>query len=164
MDGERCAAGHRCFQHGLGNSVRWRFLEWAQLNLRSLKATHVPGRLNCGADMLSRSNVPSGEWTPTDGQGHVGPQLAQPPLLRFFPDILDPSSNQLNQGTEAQASSVGPSLEKPTSVLGAVPAACSSPPWPIPLRQDLLSQVNGTILHPQPKLWALHLWSLDRSL
>ncbi|KAL0183525.1 hypothetical protein M9458_019221, partial [Cirrhinus mrigala] len=38
-------------------------LEWAQLNLCSLRATHVPGRLNQGADMLSRSNVPSGEWT-----------------------------------------------------------------------------------------------------
>ncbi|KAL0200336.1 hypothetical protein M9458_003523, partial [Cirrhinus mrigala] len=38
-------------------------LEWAQLNLCSLRATHVPGRLNQGADMLSRSNVPSGEST-----------------------------------------------------------------------------------------------------
>ncbi|KAI2647798.1 hypothetical protein H4Q32_031262 [Labeo rohita] len=38
-------------------------LEWAQCNLASLRAVHVPGRLNQGADMLSRSNVPSGEWT-----------------------------------------------------------------------------------------------------
>ncbi|KAL0172543.1 hypothetical protein M9458_032854, partial [Cirrhinus mrigala] len=37
-------------------------LEWAQCNLASLKAVHVPGKLNQGADMLSRSNVPSGEW------------------------------------------------------------------------------------------------------
>ncbi len=37
-------------------------LEWAQLNLRSLRAAHLPGRLNQGADMLSRSNVPSEEW------------------------------------------------------------------------------------------------------
>ncbi len=35
-----------------------RLLEWAQLNLRSLRAAHLPGRLNQGADMLSRSNVP----------------------------------------------------------------------------------------------------------
>ncbi len=33
--------------------------------------------------------------------------------------------------------------------------------WPIPLRQDLLSQANKTIWHPQPELWALHLWALD---
>ncbi len=37
-------------------------LEWAHLNLRSLRAAHVPGVLNEGADMLSRSNVPSDEW------------------------------------------------------------------------------------------------------
>ncbi len=36
--------------------------------------------------------------------------------------------------------------------------------WPIPLRRDLLSQENGTIWHPQPELWALHVWLLDRSL
>ncbi len=37
-------------------------LVWAQINLRSLKATHVPGKMNQGADMLSRNNV-SEEWT-----------------------------------------------------------------------------------------------------
>ncbi|XP_016324529.1 uncharacterized protein LOC107674898 [Sinocyclocheilus anshuiensis] len=37
-------------------------LEWAHCHLRSLKAAHIPGKLNQGADMLSRSNVPSGEW------------------------------------------------------------------------------------------------------
>ncbi len=36
--------------------------------------------------------------------------------------------------------------------------------WPIPLRWDLLSQANRTIWHPQPDLWALHLWPLDGSL
>ncbi len=36
---------------------------WAQLNLRSLRAAHVPGKLNLGADMQSQSNVPSDEWT-----------------------------------------------------------------------------------------------------
>ncbi len=38
-------------------------LEWARHNLRSLRATHVPGKVNQGADMLSRSNVSSEEWT-----------------------------------------------------------------------------------------------------
>ncbi len=27
-------------------------------------------------------------------------------------------------------------------------------PWPIPLRRDLLSQVNGMLWHPRPRLWA----------
>ncbi len=40
-----------------------RLLRWAQLNFRSLRAMHVPGKLNMGADMLSRSNVPSDKWT-----------------------------------------------------------------------------------------------------
>ncbi len=38
-------------------------LVWAQTNLYSLKATHVPGKMNRGADMLSRNNVSSEEWT-----------------------------------------------------------------------------------------------------
>ncbi len=37
-------------------------LVWAQNNLRSLKATHVLGKMNKGADMLSRNNVSSEEW------------------------------------------------------------------------------------------------------
>ncbi len=38
-------------------------LVWAQNNLHSLKVTHVPGKMNQGADMLSRNNVFSEEWT-----------------------------------------------------------------------------------------------------
>ncbi len=38
-------------------------LVWAQNNLHSLKTTHVPGKMNQGADMLSRNNVSSEEWT-----------------------------------------------------------------------------------------------------
>ncbi len=34
-------------------------------------------------------------------------------------------------------------------------------PWPIPLRKDLLSQRRGTLWHPRPDLWKLHVWSLD---
>ncbi len=38
-------------------SLAERLLRWAQLNFRSLRAMHVPGKLNLGADMLSRSTV-----------------------------------------------------------------------------------------------------------
>ncbi|KAI2646292.1 ORF V: Enzymatic polyprotein [Labeo rohita] len=108
-------------------------LEWAQLNLASLRAVHVPGRLNQGADMLSRNNVPSGEWTlhPQTVQKiwerSVGPRLAQPPPVRLSPDILDSSGTQASQGTGTQAPPGGPSLEEPTMVVGAVPAALCSP-------------------------------------
>ncbi len=37
----------------------------------------------------------------------------------------------------------------------------TAPPWRIPLRKDLLSQRRGTLWHPRPDLWKLHVWSLD---
>ncbi len=37
-------------------------LVWGQTNMRSLKATHVPRKINEGADLLSRNNVSSEEW------------------------------------------------------------------------------------------------------
>ncbi|KAI2655010.1 ORF V: Enzymatic polyprotein [Labeo rohita] len=37
----------------------------------------------------------------------------------------------------------------------------AAPPWKIPLRRDLLSQGMGTIWHPRPDLWNLHVWLLD---
>ncbi|KAI2659096.1 ORF V: Enzymatic polyprotein [Labeo rohita] len=37
----------------------------------------------------------------------------------------------------------------------------AAPPWKIPLRRDLLSQGMGTIWHPRPDLWNLHVWFLD---
>ncbi len=33
--------------------------------------------------------------------------------------------------------------------------------WLIPLRKDLLTQRQGTLWHPRPDLWKLHVWSLD---
>ncbi len=39
----------------------------------------------------------------------------------------------------------------------------TAPPWQIPLRKDLLTQRRGTLWHPRPDLWKLHVWSLDRT-
>ncbi len=39
----------------------------------------------------------------------------------------------------------------------------TAPPWQIPLRKDLLTQRQGTLWHPRPDLWKLHVWSLDRT-
>ncbi len=36
----------------------------------------------------------------------------------------------------------------------------TAPPWPIPLRKDLLSQRRGSLWHSHPDLWKLHVWSL----
>jgi hypothetical protein len=32
--------------------------------------------------------------------------------------------------------------------------------WAIPIRRVLLSQAQGTVFHPQPEFWNLHLWPL----
>ncbi len=40
----------------------------------------------------------------------------------------------------------------------------TAPPWCIPLRKELLSQGLGTIWHPRPDLWNLHVWLLDGTL
>ncbi len=37
----------------------------------------------------------------------------------------------------------------------------TAPPWQIPLRKDLLTQRRGTLWHPRPDLWKLHVCSLD---
>ncbi len=54
-------------QGGLVSKPLWTLaydlLVWAQTNLRSLKATHVPGKMNQGAEMLTMKNVSSEEWT-----------------------------------------------------------------------------------------------------
>ncbi len=35
-----------------------------------------------------------------------------------------------------------------------------APPYPIPIKKDLLSQVSGLVWHPNPELWSLHVWLL----
>ncbi len=37
-------------------------LLWADCHFLSIRAAHIPGLLNCGADMLSRNGIPQGEW------------------------------------------------------------------------------------------------------
>ncbi len=145
-------------------------LRWAQHNLRLLRAMHVQGKLNLGADMLSRSNVPSDEWTlhpqtvqetwgifgrpevdlfaseENKGQGCVGPRLAQPPPLCFPPDRPDHASNQANQGTEAVLL-VAP-LWRSQHWFAELARLLTAAPWLIPLRRYLLSRAYGTIWHP----------------
>lgn len=44
--------------HKLAHSI----IIWSSAHFPSLRATHVPGRLNTGADLLSRGNPVYGEW------------------------------------------------------------------------------------------------------
>ncbi len=170
-------------------------LVWAQNNLRSLKATHVPGKMNQGADMLSRNNVSSKEWTLhwltvqkiseifgkaqvdlfaskdnshcpifftrcTDALAHEWPSL----LLYDFPPIaLLPQVLRRVRERWHKLLLIAP-LWRNQPWVSELFQLLTAAPWSIPLRQDLLSQVNGTIWHPRPELWALHVWPLDGSL
>ncbi len=93
-----------------------------------------------------------------EGQGRVGPRLVQPSPSCFSPYCPDPAGNQAKQ------SSVSAPLWRNQHWFAELSWLFTAAPWPIPLRRDLLSQANGTIWHPQPELWALHLWPLDGSL
>ncbi|KAL3999504.1 Ran GTPase-activating protein 1 [Sarotherodon galilaeus] len=50
---------HSCPLHMLAR----RLIMWSSINLLSLRATHIPGALNLGADLMSRGNPQYGDWT-----------------------------------------------------------------------------------------------------
>jgi ribonuclease HI len=170
-------------------------LNWAQVNLRSLKATHVPGKMNLGADMLSRNNVSSEEWTlhpltvqkiwdifgrarvdlfasednshcpiyftrSTDALAHEWPSL---PLYAFPPIALLPQVLRRVREQQHRLLLIAPFWRNQPWV-SELFQLLEAAPWPIPLRRDLLSQANGTLWHPRPELWALHVWPLNGSL
>ncbi len=107
-----------------------------------------------------------GHWSKTfEGQGRVGPRLAQPPPLCIPPDRPASTGRQAYQGTGSQGAIGGPLVEEPTLIVNQeLTQLLTAAPWPVPLRRDLLSQANGTIWHPRPELWALYVWPLNGSL
>ncbi len=162
----------RCLQHRLGGAVRRQTGFWPLVKSRKrlphqllgdassmssltvlparpnkvpcadLLGKHVRGvlyKLNQEADMLSRSNVNSEDWMlHSQVIGRIKKQRHK---------VLLVASLWKKQ----------PWLSELTQLL--VPA-----PWPVLLRWDLHSQANGTIWHPRPELWALHVFPLNRSL
>ncbi len=165
-------------------------LLWSRKHLRSLRAIHIPGLLNRIADELSRAAIP-GEWRlhPQTVQliwRRFG--LAQVDLFASLETSHCQLFYSLTEGTlstDALAHSWPQGLRKyafpPVSlaqteqeqILLVVPywptrtwfpelmLLVTAPPWQIPLRKDLLTQRRGTLWHPRPDLWKLHVWSLD---
>ncbi len=108
-----------------------------------------------------------------------------PLLAVLLPDRGPPRHRRTGTQLASGLTQVCVSPSKPTSTdtvqaqggRGAGPAGCAhwptrtwfpelishatAPPWRIPLRKDLLSQGLGTIWHPRPDLWNLHVWLLD---
>ncbi len=164
-------------------------LVWAQTNLRSLKATHVPGKMNQGADMLSRNNVSSEEWTlhPLTVQriwevsGRARVDLFASEDNSHCPIYFTKSTDALAQEWPSLLLYAFPPIALLPQVLRRVREQrhrllliaplwrglfqlLEAAPWPIPLRRDLLSQANGMLWHPRPESWALHVWPLNGSL
>ena len=74
-------------------------------------------------------------------------------LLLVLPDLAQ-SLRKIREDKE-QVILVAPYWPNPTWFSELVPLV-TAPPWPIPLRKDLLSQGRGTLWHPRPDLWNLH--------
>ena len=94
----------------------------------------------------------------TDALAHSWPRgLCKYAFSPSEPSYVDFAQDQGGRG----AGNFGcPVLAQPHLVPRTVLFA-TAPPWPIPLRKNLLSQGRGTLLHPRPDLLNLHVWFLD---
>lgn len=172
-------------------------LLWTDRVLLSIRAVHVPGSLNCGADMLSRDGIVHGEW-------RLHPQTINMIWNLFGKAEIDLFASQENTHCplyfSLTASPLGgdalssrwpkgrkygfPPVKLMPLVLQKIrEERCALilvapkwpnqpwfpelvnmsrlPPWRIPPRRDLLSQARGTIWHPNPELWDLHVWQIS---
>ncbi len=160
-------------------------LLWADSRLLSIRATHIPGLLNRGADMLSRRRIPQGEWRlhPESVQmiwnlyGKAKVDLfatsenAHCPL--FFSLSHSPlKGDALTAHWPAARLYAFPPIKISSVILIApnwpnqpwfpdLTELLIAPPWPIPIRRDMLSQADGSVWHPNPELWSLHVWLLQ---
>ncbi len=95
--------------------------------------------------------------------GCSGPRLAQHPSVCLTSNRPATPGYQANQGNEITSPPLVPSWRNQVWFPEMIQLQ-SAALWSIPLRRDLLSQVQGKIWHPQPELWSLHVWPLDGSL
>ncbi|KAG1927500.1 hypothetical protein F2P79_024219 [Pimephales promelas] len=156
-----------------------------------LHAIYIPGDRNLAADELSRLRPISGEWRlhpqtvqliGTSSGTHRS--VCLPRLIALRPVLL-PDRGHIRHGRTRTQLAAGPtqvciSPNEPSRTdsvqdqggRGAGHFGCAvlahprivlatAPPWPIPLRKDLLSQRRGTLWHPRSDLWRLHVWLLD---
>lgn len=190
-------------QGGLGSpklhTLAHRLIVWSSVHLLSLRATHVPGILNFGADLLSRGNPLYGDWK-------LHPEVVKQIWLRFGQATVDVYASRENAqcplfySLHDQRAPLGVDAlahEWPRTLLYAFPPVAlisptlarvrershymiliaphwpgkhwlaeifqqlCGPPWPLPLRRDLLSQAQGEIFHPHPERLALWAWPVS---
>ncbi len=152
-------------------------LLWSHTQLKSLRVVHIPGQLNRAADALSRQLTFPGEW-------RLHPEMIRLIWSRFGEAQVDLFASPESSHCQLYFSHAFPPVsllaqtlcklrEDKEQVLLVAPhwptrtwfpkliSLATAPPWRIPLRKDLLSQGLGTIWHPRPDLWNLHVWLLD---
>ncbi|KAI2666499.1 ORF V: Enzymatic polyprotein [Labeo rohita] len=143
-------------------------LVWSQDKLLSLRAVHVPGHLNMGADILSRQRPRPREWM-------LHPEVVKQIWRVFGQAQVDLFATQENAqcphwyslthpaplGLDAMVQNVAKASSPRTGVwFSDLISLLDGSPWEIPVRRDLLSQAGGTILHPRTELWKLWAWPL----
>ena len=93
-------------------------------------------------------------------RGRAVPNLAQPPAVRFPSDLPVTTGHRGDQGNAHPVLLIAPGWENQVWHPELVRLS-HSPPWPIPVRKDLLSQAGGSIWHPHPERWSLHAWVIN---
>ncbi len=92
-----------------------------------------------------------------EGQGRVGPRLAQPPPLCIPPDRPASTGRQAYQGTGSQGAIGGPLVEEPTLVVRADSATDSSPLARAPEAGSPLSGERNNMAPSTRAVGSLHL-------
>ena len=168
---------------------------WCDRHLRSIRAQHLAGHLNLGADLLSRGRYYYGDWS-------LHPEAARLIFEKYGEPSVDLFATRRNAkcprffaladadalGGDAMAQVwprellyafpplhlIPPLLERIRleghSVLLVAPAwgtwrsevspLLYAPPWHLPPRRDLVSQAEGSILHPRPVELDLWVWPI----
>ncbi len=153
-------------------------LVWPQGKLLSLKAVHIPGHLNMGADILSRQGPRPRQW-------RLHPEVVKQIWRVFGQAQVDLFATRETSHCPLWFSLTHPApLDAIALLLGVLERVCrdgghlllvapfwpgrvwfsdlisllDGSPWEIPIRRDLLTQAEGMIFHPRLELWKLWVW------
>ncbi len=97
-----------------------------------------------------------------DDSGHrcVRPPMAECQSVRVSANKADSGSTMQSEGERCRLLLIAPFWPSQTWFSELTPLLYR-PPWEIPIRRDLLSQLQGKIWHPQPELWKLCVWPIQ---
>ncbi len=91
--------------------------------------------------------------------GCYGTDVAKASSICLYRDCSAPRSSGESALGRGPAADNSPILAGPSMVLDLISLLDGSP-WEIPVRRNLLSQAEGTLVHPRPELWKLWVWPL----